>query len=262
MTLTEALAVTPTSCGPLAIVGLILVGALASGINAVAGGGSLLSFPALIGLGIPAIPANATNSVALWPGSLAGAIGFLNQLKAERGWLLTLMPLNIVGAGLGAWLLLHTPEAVFRIAVPLLILFATLLLAFQPTLRTRVKSARGHVSLPVGAGIQFLIAIYGGYFGAGMGILMLAYLGLMSDGTIHEMNAVKQWLGLVINLVASLVFLTQGLVWWAPGLALIVGAVLGGFAAAKVSQRVDSDRLRRAIVGLGFAMVVWFTVRL
>jgi len=262
VTLSEALAVSPNACGPLAIVGLVVVGALASGINAVAGGGSLLSFPALIALGLPPIPANATNSVALWPGSLAGAIGFHNHLRAERRWLLTLMPPNVVGAALGAWLLLNTPAAVFRVAVPGLILFATLLLAFQPTLRARVRAARGHVPLPVGAAIQFLIAVYGGYFGAGMGILMLAYLGLMSDGTIHEMNAVKQWLGLAINLVASIIFLSKGLVWWAPGLALTGGAVLGGYAAAKVSPRVDSDRMRQAIVVLGFAMAVWFTIRL
>lgn len=238
---------------------LVVIGAVASGINAVAGGGSLLSFPALVGFGVPALEANATNALALWPGAIAGSLGFMNQLSRMKRTLLTMLLPSAVGGAAGAFLLVSTPERAFKLIVPALVLLATALLALQP--RIRRWSLEHRRQLPVYAGVllQLAVAVYGGYFGAGMGILMLAVLGVMTDGTLHELNAVKGWLGLLINLVASALFLAQGLVVLWPAIAMMIGAIAGGYAAARVSQRIDPEKLRRAIVALGFVMTGWFT---
>jgi uncharacterized membrane protein YfcA len=238
-------------------------GAVASGVNAVAGGGSLISFPALIGLGIPMKPANATNAVALWPGSLASAIGFWSQLRAVRRFLPPLLLVSAIGSILGAMLLVATPPGAFRIAVPILILIATLLLAFQPRVRRWAQGPHGKVGPLVGYGLQLAVAVYGGYFGAGMGIMMLAVFGLMMDATIHELNAIKTWIAVLINVTASLTFLTQrGMVLAEPAVAVGSGAIVGGYLAARWSMKVESEKLRKAIVVYGFAMVAWFTWRL
>jgi len=244
---------------PLGLAALFVVGALAAAINAVAGGGSLLSFPLLVGLGVPPLQANATNSVGIWPGSLGSALGFRNLLPATAHHLRDLVLPTAAGAWFGAWLLVQTSERLFRFAVPGLILAATLLLAFQPQIRAWIFGRRRRVSPVLGAFLQFLVSVYGGYFGAGMGIMMLAVFALFIDGNIHELNAFKAWLGIVINLVASVELLLKGLVLPVPGAALALGAVCGGFVAARLSQRVDSEKLRKAIVVLGAGMVVWFT---
>lgn len=237
----------------------ILVGAIAGGINAVAGGGSLISFPALLGMGMPSVAANATNSCALWPGSLASAFGFLNKLRESNHDLIPLVPATLVGSFLGSRLLLVTGEEVFQIAVPILILFATLLVTFEPRIK-RWSNSRGRLLSPAGAtALQFCVSVYGGYFGAGMGLLMLAVLGLFIEGDIHVRNAVKVWLGLLINLTATVMFLLAKTVWLYPALALSVGTILGGYFAAVFSQRVDADKLRKAIATMGFVMVAWFT---
>lgn len=238
---------------------MFVVGAIASGINAVAGGGSLVSFPALVALGVPPLPANATNSVALWPGSLGGAVGFLNQFDKTKRHIRTLLVPTVLGSVAGSLLLLNTPERVFKWVVPALILLATLLLAFQPQVKAWSLDRPRKAPVWEGAVLQGLVAVYGGYFGAGMGILMLAVFGTFVEGTIHELNALKTWLGLAINLFASVLFLWQGLVWAPAAVAMTLGAVAGGYAAARVSQRVDSERLRKAIVVLGLLMTTWFT---
>lgn len=238
---------------------LFVVGALASAVNSVAGGGSLISFPTLIGLGVPQLPANATNSVALWPGSLAGAIGFLNQLGPVKQHLRSLFLPTLLGSIAGAFLLVLTPESAFRVVVPILIFLATLLLAFQPRIKKWAGSRHQRLAVGWGMALQLLVAIYGGYFGAGMGIMMLAVFGLIMEGSIHEMNAVKTWLSLLINIAASTMFLIKGLVLPWHALALTVGSILGGYFAARWSQKVDSEILRKGIVVLGFAMTVWFT---
>jgi uncharacterized protein len=242
-----------------ALLALVLVGAIASGINAVAGGGSLLSFPALVGFGVPALEANATNALALWPGAVAGAIGFANQLSRMKRALASMLLPSAVGGALGAWLLVSTPERAFKLIVPVLVLGATVLLALQPRIRRWSFERRRRMPVAVAILIQLAVSVYGGYFGAGMGILMLAVLGLMTDGTLHELNAVKAWLGLLINLVASVLFLARGVVVLAPGLALMVGAIGGGYLAARVSQKIDPEKLRKAIVALGFGMAGWFS---
>lgn len=240
---------------------IAVAGALAAGINAVAGGGSLISFPILCALGIHPLQANATNSVGIWPGSLGSALGFLHVEGAPRHVVRSLMTATIAGAIVGAGLLVKTSPKVFEYIVPVLILFATMLLAFQPQLRRWMQHKHRLASMRTGAILQFLVAVYGGYFGAGMGIMMLAVFSLFTDSSIHELNAVKAWLGIAINFVASVVLITQGLVLAVPGLALAVGAMIGGFLAARLSLKVDGEKLRVAIVVLGFAMVAVFTYR-
>jgi uncharacterized protein len=242
-----------------ALVGLVVVGAIASGLNAIAGGGSLVSFPALVGLGVPSLPANATNSAALWPGSLAGAFGFLNQLARVRSNLRVLIVPTLLGSLVGAWLLVSTPERAFRLVVPPLIFAATLLLAFQPRIKAWSLTRTNQVSALSGAVLQFFVSIYGGYFGAGMGILMLAVLGLFIEGSIHELNAIKAWLGVLINFAATVMFVAGGLVRPWPALALMIGGIIGGYLAARLSQKIDANRLRKGIVVLGLALTGWFT---
>ncbi|HRF58600.1 MAG TPA: sulfite exporter TauE/SafE family protein [Fimbriimonadaceae bacterium] len=238
---------------------LVLAGIVASAINAVAGGGSLVSFPTLVGLGVPPLIANATNAVALWPGSLASAIGFWSKLATVKDDLVRLLLVTLIGSAGGAWLLISTPQSVFRAVIPGLLLVATLLLAYQPRIKTW-SQGRTHRAAPwIAALLQFLVAIYGGYFGAGMGILMLAVFGLYLAGDIHEHNAIKSWLAVVINATATLVFLFAGVVLLVPALALMVGALVGGYLGAVWSQKVEAELLRKAIVVLGFVLTAWFT---
>ncbi len=237
------------------------VGAIASGINAVAGGGSLVSFPVLVSLGVPPLIANATNAVGLWPGSIGGGVGFLNALEPTKPYLKTLALPTLLGSVLGAGLLIVTPGRVFDLLVPLLILVASVLILVQP--RVRAWSQQPHIRLPgwTGPALQLLVAVYGGYFGAGMGIMMLAAYSLFMEASIHEMNAVKTWLGVIINLTASLIFIAKGFVLAGPGIALALGAIVGGFAAARASQRVEGGRLRVAIGVYGLAMTGFFLWR-
>lgn len=247
---------------PGALVAIFFAGFVASSINAVAGGGSLISFPVLVGCGIPELPANATNAVALWPGSLTGAFGFIKKIGRTQRYLRDLLIPTAAGSAVGAMLLVSTPAAAFRVAVPALILLATLLLAFQTRIRDWSAKHRRQITLPVGTVLQFFVSVYGGYFGAGMGILMLAVFGLFMEGDIHELNAIKNWLGLQINLVASVMFIAQGLVVPAAAFVMIVGSLIGGYAAAVWSQRVDAEKLRIGIVVLGFLMTGYFIWRL
>jgi uncharacterized membrane protein YfcA len=245
---------------------LVGVGALAAGINAVAGGGSLISYPTLtLGMGIMDKIANATNSVALWPGSLAGAFGFLNLLKKTGHYFKSLFIPTLLGSSLGSYLLIVTSEEVFSFVVPWLILLAAMLLMFQPKVKAFVLGPHKKVSEPVGWIIQFLVSVYGGYFGAGMGIMMLASFALYMEGTLHELNAVKNWLGLIINFVASVLFIFKGMVLADVAIPLIVGSIIGGFISARVSQRFNPDKMRLAIAiyGVGMAAVylyrAWFS---
>lgn len=250
-----------TATEPLGLILIGFAGMVASAINAIAGGGSLISFPLLVALGVPTIQANATNSSALWPGSLSSAFGFRDQLAACGQSLWRLMPPTVLGALLGSLILLSTPARVFDLAVPVLIAFATLLLAFQPRIKRWAIAGERTIQPGWGAFLQFLVALYGGYFGAGMGILMLAYLGLMLRGNLHEQNAVKAWLGVAINFFATAFFAWNGLILWPVAAAMAVGSVVGGYAAARISLKADPERLRRGIVVIGAVMVVWFTYR-
>jgi uncharacterized membrane protein YfcA len=243
---------------PLALILLFVAGVVASSINAVAGGGSLLTFPLFVAFGVPALSANATTAVALWPGSLASAFGYRGQLAAAKRHLPYLVPPTILGSLFGAWLLTHTPARLFNFVVPVLILLATMLLAFQSQIRTKVLGSKARLSVPMGIILQFLLSVYGGYFGAGMGIIMLALFGLFVEGTLHEHNALKNGLAVTVNIVASLFFLRSGLLWIVPGLFCMFGAITGGYVSARLATRVDPVKLRRFIVALGCSMTLWF----
>ncbi len=240
---------------------LFAAGAVASGLNAVGGGGSLVTFPTLVALGISPLVANATNSASLWPGSLGSALGLLTPLKTATAQLPKLLIPTVIGACLGAWLLGLGGERVFNWAVPPLILMSTGLLAFGPALRRRRQGNR-HLPTWLGLFLQLLIATYGGYFGAGMGILMLALFGLFVDGDIHAHNAVKAWLGVLVNLIASAILLRQGLVDLGAALWVSAGAVVGGYVTAKVMLRFEPERLRLVVICLGLILCVWFFARL
>ncbi|HVL40384.1 MAG TPA: sulfite exporter TauE/SafE family protein [Fimbriimonadaceae bacterium] len=241
---------------------LVVVGGIAAGINSVAGGGSLISFPTLtLGFGIPPLPANATNSVALWPGSLSGAYGFINLLPATGHHLRALLVPTFVGAVAGSLLLVYTREEIFEAVVPVLLLVAATLLAFQPQIKRWALREREELHPTTGMILQLGVAVYGGYFGAGMGIMMLAAFALYMKGTIHEINAVKTWLGVVINLVSSVIFLGKGLIVLWPAIALTIGSIVGGFWAARASQKIDPERMRLAIAAYGFVTAGYFAYR-
>lgn len=237
----------------------MLVGALASAINAVAGGGSLISFPFVSGtLGLGPLVGNATNSVGLWPGALSGALAFRFSPESRR-LLKGLVPATAAGAAFGAWLLTVTPSKTFAALVPWLILLGAMLLLLQPRIR-RLVDVKARMPLLGAVALQFLVAVYGGYFGAGMGLMMLAVLGFVMDGTIHELNGVKNGLGLVINLVGSTIFFFGGLVRADVAGWLVAGALAGGYLAGRYSQRIPPEGLRKAVAIFGVGMALYYFV--
>lgn len=252
---------TPAYDTPLGWAVLVVAGFVASSVNSFAGGGTLVSFPALIGLGVAEQPANATNSMALWPGSLSSAVGFKDRFAATKHHYPVLIPATVLGAAAGSWLMIVTPSSTFRVLIPFLILTATLILAFQPKVKAWLTGPHGHTSKWTGAFLQFVISVYGGYFGAGMGIMMLAAMALFVDGDIHDLNALKNTLAVVINVVAMCFFLARGLVLPGPCVALMAGGIAGGYVAARVSQKIPSDRLRTAVVVYGLVMSAYFFYR-
>jgi uncharacterized protein len=253
---------------------LALVAAAAAGaVNAIAGGGTLLTFPAIVGLGIPPLVANATSTVALWPGSLGSMWGYRHELAGARRWVVGFTAPSLLGGALGAWLLLHTPPAAFDRIVPFLVLGATLLFLVQGPLLRRLRSGALPAAAPAPAATpesaprwtflaaQFLVAVYGGYFGAGIGILMLAVLGFMGLTNIHRMNGLKNWGALCINAVAVVIFAAGGIVHWPVALTMAVGGAVGGYAGSRLAQRVGQARVRHAIVAIGLVAFVWLLVR-
>jgi uncharacterized membrane protein YfcA len=244
---------------------LLFVAAAAGGaINSVAGGGSFLSFPALIYAGVPATVANATNTVALWPGSVASAGAYREELQAQKKTLLSLGIVSLAGGILGAELLLHTPERTFVKLIPFLMLGATLLFAFGNRLTAILKSATRNSKAPAWLGflgitlLQLTIATYGGYFGGGIGILMLAMLALMGMENIHEMNALKTVLGSLINGVACWTFIANGVVRWPQAGVMVVGAILGGYFGAHFARKLNPAKVRQVVIGIGFIMTAVF----
>ena len=247
----------------------IIIGAavIAGAINSVAGGGTLISFPALLWIGRDPIVANATNCVALWPGSLAGAYGFRNELKPAPRWLMWLFVPSLAGAAAGAALLLKTPSSTFERIVPLLILIATLLLAGQEMITRRLGVlARSHENPTRGWLVfvfvfQTIVGVYGGYFGAGMGILMLAALGLIGLADIHQANGLKNLLSTGINGIAAIWFAIHGAVVWRDGLLMAAGAIAGGYLGTRVAHRFGRVFIRRTVVVIGLVMTVALFLR-
>jgi uncharacterized membrane protein YfcA len=241
-------------------------GAFAGAINTLAGGGTLLTFPVLVWLGRDPVVANATNALALWPGSLAGFFA-LRAEAVEQGRLLTLLaPVSMLGGVLGGWALLVTPARLFDYLVPLLVLLATLLLALRKTLarRLQLSAAGSQFTLARSLGLcsaQLLVSIYGGYFGAAMGILMLASLGMFGLADIHARNAVKNALSTLINGSAALYFIASGAIAWGDACALGASAVVGGYLAGSMARRLPSAWVERGVLGFGLIASLLLALR-
>ena len=238
---------------------LIFAAAFAAGsINSIAGGGTLVTFPTLLWLGLSAKLANGTSTVALWPGSVAGVWGFRQELAVADRRLLSLLVPSVVGGIAGAMLLVLTPTSVFERLVPFLILFATILFMAQEPIQRRFNLAGAHEArshwLSWTMLFQLLVGLYGGYFGAGIGILMLAALSLMGHTDIHQMNGVKNLLATCINGLAAALFIYNGLVIWPDALVMMGGAILGGIGGAGLARRAGRQAVRRIVIVVGFVM--------
>lgn len=251
---------------------LLVVGlaALAGGaVNAIAGGGTLITFPMLTAVGVPAVSANVTNTVALSPGYLGGAYAQRADLEGQRGRLRLLAPVAVVGGLVGGVLLLATGERLFRDLVPFLILGASALLWFQDRVRTRVTRRLAERSGAPGSDPHdvwvamptFLAAVYGGYFGAGLGVILLAVLGLVIEETLTRINALKQGLSFCVNVAAATFFLFSGKVVWSAALVMAVGALVGGSVGGRLAGRMRAELLRRVVVAIGFVVGIAYLVR-
>lgn len=233
----------------------------AGAINSIAGGGTLITFPVLIWLGLDPKVANGTSTVALWPGLFGGLFGYRRELENSSPILIRLGLTSIIGGAVGAWLLILTPSPVFAKQVPFLILFATLLFMSNNLInrRLRLGSLEGNPTTLWWTGaivFQFFSAIYGGYFGAGNGILMLAAMGLLGLNELHRANGIKNFLGICINSIAVLSFAWAGLVVWHDALVMAFGALAGGYFGASMAVRIGQVWVRRGVIAIGFVIFV------
>jgi uncharacterized membrane protein YfcA len=235
-------------------------------INSVAGGGTLITFPTLVWLGLDSITANATSTVAIWPFSVGGTLGYRKEVMTipQRMWVLAAP--GIAGGLLGAILLRMTPASTFDVIVPYLILFATLLFMAQDPIQRWLKSSESetHKSPAWLIGMlifQFLVGIYGGYFGAGIGIMMLAAMSILGLTDIHQMNGLKAVLAGAINAVAAIYFMVNHMVFWPDVGIMAIGAIMGGFMGAGIARRMGRTAVRRTVVFVGFAMAISLFVK-
>ena len=239
---------------------LLAAAAFAAGaINAVAGGGSLVSFPALLAVGYTSKVANVTNSVALWPGYVGGSYGYRGELKRQRSRIIALTVPSVLGALAGSAILLATPESAFDAIVPFLIVFACLLMAFQENLSVWAQkhefAAGPEMGVPLFLHVAiFLLAVYGGYFGAGLGIMTLALLGILLPDDIQHSNALKGLLSALINFVAVVYFGLFGPVEWAPAIVMAVAALIGGYYGVGVARRLGKRWLRLTVIAYGLVV--------
>jgi len=242
-----------------------LAGLGAGMINAIAGGGTLLSFPVMTAVGIPAVAANVTNTVALCPGMLGGIFAQRRDLEGQSGRLWVALPVGAVGGIAGGILLIKSSEQAFRTLIPYLIILATTLLAAQDRIRGWLLEYQGHHKRQTSAlGLIVPIAlagIYGGYFGGGLGVILLAVLGLALDDTITRLNALKQSIALAVNLSAAIYFLFSGKVLWSVALVMAVGALTGGSIGGQFAGRIRPSTLRTIVVILGYVVAVIYLVK-
>ncbi|MFB6722332.1 sulfite exporter TauE/SafE family protein [Kribbella sp. NPDC056345] len=236
----------------------VLVAGIGAGtINAVVGSGTLLTFPALLAIGIPPVLANVSNSVGLAPGTAAGAIGYRRELEGQRGRMIRLVPASLVGGVVGGVLLLTTPESAFHAVVPVLILLGCVLVAFQPWLRKWI-SVPSHTHRGAWWVIPavFATGVYGGYFGAAQGVLLMAILGLGLDANLQRMNGLKNVLATVVNTVAAILFIIVADVDWLAAALIAVGSTIGGFLGARYGRKLPPVALRGLIVCIGIVAIV------
>ena len=266
------------------IVLLFLAAAIGGGLNAVAGGGSFLTLPALIVAGVSPVVANATSTLALWPASISSTFAYRGDIKTSRRWLLILGLTSVagglagehrfvieVGSEAGAQLLVRTSDSSFLRLLPWLMLVAALTFTFGSKLRPKHTTNDGshrfeqggawHPSMIGIVAIQVVIAAYGGYFGGGMGIMMLASFALAGMTNIHEMNGLKALLGVSINGLALLTFIVSGAIQWKYGLTMAAGGILGGYSTAAIARKLEPRYVRIFVIVVGWAMTVYFFVR-
>ena len=244
---------------------LFFAGALGGAINAVAGGGSFVAFPALLFTGAPEIPANATNTLALWVGTTVSGGAYPQKLNMPRRIMIPLVVTSLVGGLAGAFLLIKTPAQTFLRVLPWLLLGATLLFAFGKHLTGRISASISHDAsnaAVAGASVfELLVAVYGGYFGGGIGIMNLAMLAALGMTDIHAMNKLKVRLGGVINGVATVTFIVTKTILWPQGMVMTAGSVIGGYSCAHYAQKLPQSWVKAFVILVGTAMTIYFFVR-
>ncbi|MGA2004415.1 MAG: sulfite exporter TauE/SafE family protein [Terriglobales bacterium] len=246
---------------PQTIVFLFFAGALGGALNAVAGGGSFIAFPALLFTGVAPIAANATNTVALWVGVTASTGAYRKHLDISRRIMIPLAITSVIGGIAGAYLLLHTPAQTFLRVLPWLMLGATLLFIFGGRLARHGNGLAADIStssLVFASIFELIVAVYGGYFGGGVGILNLAMLAVIGMTDIHAMNALKVVLGGIINGIAVITFVVARAVVWKQGVIMILGAILGGYLGAHYAQKLPGSWIRAFVIVVGTGMTAYF----
>lgn len=248
---------------------LFFAAGIAGTLNALAGGGSFISFPALLFLGVPPVQANATNTVALWPGLAASTLAYLKRLSVPLRLLIPLLITSVVGGWAGALLLLKTPQHTFLQLVPWLLLSGTLLFAFGNTIRNIAGkgssiddlSATSWRAVVISSFVEFLVAVYGGYFGAGIGFITLGMLAALGMHDIHAMGAIRTLLAAAINAAAVVTFIVAGAVLWGHFAVMVAGAMTGGWFGAHYAQKADPRKVRVFIIGIGVVMSLYFFIK-
>jgi uncharacterized membrane protein YfcA len=246
---------------------LVGLAAVAAGlVNALAGGGTLITFPTLLAIGIPPVAANVTNTVALCPGYLGATAAQFRDMRGQKRRLLLLLSASVFGGLVGGVLLLNTGEKVFRALVPFLILLASCLLAAQGLIRKWLTQRSGNPSGGMTSQIWAVIlvglaAVYGGYFGAGLSVIVLAVLGLIYDDSLTRLNAIKQAIAFSVNSAAAVFFLFSGRIVWSAAIVTAIGALGGGILGGRLAGRIDPDTLRWIVVTIGVAVAVIYFVR-
>jgi uncharacterized protein len=246
---------------------LFFAAVIAGTLNSIAGGGSFVSFPALMFTGVPGVEANATNTVAVWPGLAATVFTYLKRLHVPARLLVPLLLTSVAGGFAGALLLIKTPQRTFEHLVPWLLLGGTVLFAYGPRIRSIFgKSATATpdlrktswLALSAASLLQLLVGTYGGYFGGGIGFVMMGMMAALGMTDIHNMNALRTLLAATINIVAVATFIVAGAVLWPQCLVMVIGAMAGGWSGGHYAQKADPKKLRYAVILIGVAMTAYF----
>lgn len=243
---------------------LLLAGFFSGALNSIAGGGTFISFPALLAVGVPPISANATNTFSVFPGYLSGAFALRRELFSRKHELPKYVVISLLGGLAGAWLLLNTPELLFREMIPWLMLLATVLFVTGSKISQLLKSfAASHqyasiVGKLLLALLLLIVCVYGGFFNAGLGVILLSYLVLAGMQDINEMNAVKLLVSSCVSIIAVIVFMLQGIIAWSEGGVVLIGAVSGGYMAAHFSRKIPKQYVHAAVVIIGIIMTLYF----
>ncbi len=242
---------------------IAIAGFLAGGVNAVAGGGSLISFPALVAAGLPTLDANVTNTTAVWPGYLGSAMAYRAELADQRSRLRNLGVTSVLGGAAGSVILLAAPDAVFDAVVPFLVLFGSLLLLAQPRIAAAVRNRTGsgrRDMVQLHAAV-FVAAVYGAYFGGGLGVILLAVLGIFVADHLQRLNALKSAISLIINTIALVAFALFGPVDWLSVAIVAPASLAGGYVGGRMARRLSPDGLRTTVVVFGVVVAIWLFLR-